>query len=184
MRGVTFLLFALPFDVVVLRYPSCKSIYSELLRKLLYSAVGLQNGKRPVALLRALCLGEERDSVEPQLMIISIPTGDCLVAHRKIGCFADKHGAAARVRPVTELLFSERRNAGPRHSNGFVIDWDNWDTYLPALACRCAQAAKRKGYKIFSLEFYGRYYKGRTYLGQVGQRTLSLLRNITGTPGR
>ena len=32
-----------PCDAVVLRYPSCKSIYSELLRKLLYSAVGLHH---------------------------------------------------------------------------------------------------------------------------------------------
>ena len=46
-------------DVVVLRNPSCKSIYSEVLRKLLYSAVGLRHlrkEKRPIELLCALCI--------------------------------------------------------------------------------------------------------------------------------
>ena len=46
---------------VVLWYPSSESIYSELLRRLLYGAVGLHHlhkGKRPIELLCALCIDQ------------------------------------------------------------------------------------------------------------------------------
>ena len=39
--------------------------------------------------------------------------------------------------------------------NGKMIEWNNWDVYMPQLICRCALAAKCKGCKYFGIQFYG-----------------------------
>jgi hypothetical protein len=39
--------------------------------------------------------------------------------------------------------------------NGHLIEWNDWDNYMPNLICRCAMKAKKDGYKYFGLQFYG-----------------------------
>ena len=68
-------------DVVVLRYPSRKSTYSELLRKMLSSAVGLHHlhkEKRPIELLCPLCKEPLRELRKMEIItILIITTGRC-----------------------------------------------------------------------------------------------------------
>ena len=39
--------------------------------------------------------------------------------------------------------------------NGHMIEWNDWDNYMPNLICRCAMKAKKDGYKYFGIQFYG-----------------------------
>jgi len=39
--------------------------------------------------------------------------------------------------------------------SGKLIDWKNWDVYVPDLACRCAKKAMENGWTFFGLQFYG-----------------------------
>ena len=52
-------------------------------------------------------------------------------------------------------MYNER---DPSVSNygGRKIDWVNFDLYVPRLACHCAQIARKRNYKVFGLQYYGR----------------------------
>ena len=52
------------------------------------------------------------------------------------------------------MLINERDRYS-HYYNGIDVDWKNWDEYLPAFTCRCAEAAMKKGYKYFGLQFWG-----------------------------
>ena len=54
------------------------------------------------------------------------------------------------------MLINERDRYS-KYYNNFDVDWLNWDTYLPQFACRCADAAKKKGYRYFGLQFWGKF---------------------------
>ena len=57
-------------------------------------------------------------------------------------------------RPLPELLFTD----GDEKSNvysGQRVNWDNWNSYLADIVCRCAKAAKAKRYTHFAIQFYG-----------------------------
>ena len=49
------------------------------------------------------------------------------------------------------------------------MDWEHFEAYLRDLACRCAQKAEEKEYRIFGLQYYGKVF----YLVLV-----DLLRNL------
>ena len=76
----------------------------------------------------------------------------CLVRYKAIGCKKDKRSNRA----LPEMLINER-DVTSHYYNNINIDWYNFDQYLPAFTCRCAQAAKRKGYKYFGLQFWGKF---------------------------
>lgn len=57
-------------------------------------------------------------------------------------------------RPLPLLALSERDYTSLRW-NGYLIDWRNWNDYIPQLVCRCARWAKKFGYKRFGLQYYG-----------------------------
>ena len=77
---------------------------------------------------------------------------NCVVQYKAVGCFKD---SPSRV--LKEHVLNER---DPRSKvfKGIRIDWFNWNNYMPAFACRCAQIVKDKGYTVFGLQFYGRFW--------------------------
>lgn len=77
---------------------------------------------------------------------------DCSVRYKPVGCKIDKR----HDRALSEMLINER-DVHSNHYNGIDVDWYNFDTYLPAFACRCAKAAKKKGYRYFGLQFWGKF---------------------------
>ncbi|XP_022796155.1 uncharacterized protein LOC111334626 [Stylophora pistillata] len=80
----------------------------------------------------------------------------CAVNYTKLGCFKDDR---KKPRPLPELLFTDRDSRSEVFS-GKTIDWNNWDTYMIDLVCRCAKAAKAKKYNYFSLQYFGECWSG------------------------
>ena len=39
-----------------------------------------------------------------------------------------------------------------------MIDWNDWENYLPGFVCRCAKKAKDLGYDLFGVQFFGKCY--------------------------
>ena len=76
---------------------------------------------------------------------------DCHVKYKTVGSYKDVRSNRA----LTELILTER---DPSHSayNGRELDLMNFDHYLPAFICRCAEAAMKKGYKYFGLQVWGK----------------------------
>ena len=74
----------------------------------------------------------------------------CRVPFKTVGCRKDTNSDRA----LPEMLLNERDRSSVYY-NGIDIDWFNWNQYLPALTCRCAEAAMKKGYKYFALQFWG-----------------------------
>ena len=90
----------------------------------------------------------------PNSYIISIAVESncgCRIPFKAVGCKLDK----SSDRALPEMLINERDRYSSKY-NGFNIDWKNWDEYLPAFTCRCAEAAMKKGYKYFGLQYWGK----------------------------
>ncbi|XP_068698000.1 matrilin-4-like [Montipora foliosa] len=75
----------------------------------------------------------------------------------KIGCFKDKIYPS---RPLPELLLNDRDIYSNSHQPGYRLDWNKWNQSKHSLACRCAQKALQKGYRVFGLQFYGECWSG------------------------
>ena len=58
-------------------------------------------------------------------------------------------------RPMPELLLTDRDPSSKVYS-GVTIDWVNYATYLPQIVCRCAEAARIRGFSHFGVQYYGR----------------------------
>ncbi|XP_068717099.1 uncharacterized protein [Montipora capricornis] len=78
-------------------------------------------------------------------------------AFERIECFADRHVEGKR--PLPNYLFSDRDPKFEKFS-GKMMDWRNWDVYLPQFVCRCAKAAKGHGSTFFGMQFYGECWSG------------------------
>ena len=76
----------------------------------------------------------------------------CPAKYTKLGCFKDDMNSP---RPLPELLFTDRDKSVKKYSN-ISIDWDNWNSYINDLVCRCAKEAKDRNYAHFSIQFYGK----------------------------
>ena len=87
--------------------------------------------------------------------VLSLFETGCTTNYTKLGCFKD----GRNPRPLPELLFTDR-DAQSKVSSNKTIDWNNWDTYIVDLVCRCANAAKAKKYSHFSIQYFGKcqYY--------------------------
>ncbi|XP_031571013.1 uncharacterized protein LOC116305274 [Actinia tenebrosa] len=88
------------------------------------------------------------ESEEP----LAVERGVCEAQFVKVGCFKDNGLGSNKV--LNELLFTDRSRQSPK-SSGKLIDWSDYESYLKDLACRCAKAAKAKGYTHFGLQYYG-----------------------------
>ncbi|XP_057300850.1 uncharacterized protein LOC130635516 isoform X2 [Hydractinia symbiolongicarpus] len=80
----------------------------------------------------------------------------CPVNYAKLGCYNDDQN---NPRPLPEQLVNDRGATFP-HYSGSPINWDHWATYLPKFVCRCAMLAKKKGYKIFGIQFFAACWSG------------------------
>ncbi|CAB4023145.1 Hypothetical predicted protein [Paramuricea clavata] len=63
------------------------------------------------------------------------------------------------MRPLNEYILTDRDSTHPV-SSGRSIDWNNFDTYLPDLACRCAMKTVEKGWNTFGVQYYGECWSG------------------------
>ena len=75
---------------------------------------------------------------------------DCDLDIERIGCFKDRK----EPRLLPEYIMTDREKKLAIYS-GQSIDWRNWDVYLPGFVCRCAKAAKERGYNTFGVQYYG-----------------------------
>ena len=84
---------------------------------------------------------------------------ECDIDYEPVGCFKDNQNIP---RPLPDYIMNERDY---RHSNwnGYLIDWKNWNTYIPKMICRCAAKAKELNRTTFSLQFYGNPYYYYSY---------------------
>ena len=98
----------------------------------------------------------------------------CKIAYENVGCFSDKESASGR--PLPELIMTDRDETSIVYS-GKTIGWTNWNTYIDDLACRCAEAAKLKGYTVFGLQDNGKSRRILYIFGCSG----SCFANVTAT---
>ncbi|KAJ7381348.1 hypothetical protein OS493_001473 [Desmophyllum pertusum] len=87
----------------------------------------------------------------------------CNVKYHKLGCYKDRAKAPTLLE---KLILTDRDPTSPAFSK-ISIDWGNWDSHLPSLACRCAQKAAENKYAYFGLQYYGECWSspeaGETY---------------------
>ncbi|XP_078346505.1 uncharacterized protein LOC144631811 [Oculina patagonica] len=89
-------------------------------------------------------------------MVYEIVDTTCSLPYEKVGCFRDLRRSQ---RPLPTYLMNDR-DVFHEHFSGKLIDWKNWDVYLPDLACRCAKKAHERGMTFFGLQFYGECWSG------------------------
>ena len=80
----------------------------------------------------------------------------CGASYLKLGCYNDIH--ARGHRPLPNLLFTDRDPKSQKFS-GKRIDWENLDSYMKDIVCRCAEQAKAQDYMFFGVQFYGMIVK-------------------------
>ncbi|KAM7448396.1 hypothetical protein ABFA07_003559 [Porites harrisoni] len=89
-------------------------------------------------------------------MVYELVDTECSLQYEKVGCYKDMHRSQ---RPLPFFLMNDR-DVYHQHFSGKLVDWRNWDVYVPDLACRCAKKAKAKGWTFFGLQFYGECWSG------------------------
>ncbi|CAB4032175.1 Hypothetical predicted protein, partial [Paramuricea clavata] len=90
------------------------------------------------------CVGDNHHNFVYEIQI-------CPVKFERLGCYKDRHHPL--MRPLNEYILTDRDRRHPAFS-GRVIDWQNFDTYLPDLACRCAMKTVEKGWNTFGVQYY------------------------------
>ncbi|KAK3728149.1 hypothetical protein QZH41_019468 [Actinostola sp. cb2023] len=113
-----------------------------------YDCIGPQY--KPCSQFSRHCVGSQFKNFIYQI----VP--DCNLKLDGLGCYADRHQKGARPLP---LYFLTDRDASLDISSK-IIDWRNWDVYMPELACRCANKAKELGHNTFGLQYYGECWTG------------------------
>jgi len=89
--------------------------------------------------------------------VYKIVDRQCETKFSPVGCFSD---TMISPRPMPNYAMNER-DRSIDNWNGFMIDWQNWNTYLPQLVCRCAQVARDFGHDLFAIQFYGECWTGK-----------------------
>ncbi|XP_057306646.1 coadhesin-like [Hydractinia symbiolongicarpus] len=84
------------------------------------------------------------------------PPEKCTRAWKKVGCFHD------RIIPDRPYPYELVNHRDPISDNwdGHLLDWKKWPESLHALACKCGNLTRAKGYKYFGLQFYGECWTG------------------------
>ncbi|KAJ7384395.1 hypothetical protein OS493_021803 [Desmophyllum pertusum] len=86
-----------------------------------------------------------------------LPHTKCERTFEKVGCFKDNTKKGMRTLP--NLLVNDRDKNSDAH-DGHKINWHEWEESMLSLACRCANATREKGWKVFGLQFYGECWSG------------------------
>jgi len=94
------------------------------------------------------------------LVAVAINQGDAQKTHvscerrfRKIGCFTQQSSQSY------DLLINDR-DPTSHAFQGYVLDWKNIEASFHSLACRCNEAAAKKGYDYFAIAFWGECWGG------------------------
>ncbi|XP_068717696.1 uncharacterized protein [Montipora capricornis] len=99
--------------------------------------------------LSRYCIGQHRHNMVYKI----VDATSCPQApFEKVECFQDNHDVNSR--PLPDYLFNDLDPSIETFS-GQRVDWRNWDTYLPQVACRCAMAAKARNASFFGIQAYG-----------------------------
>lgn len=80
----------------------------------------------------------------------------CKTYYEPLGCYKDDLSA----RTIPNYILTERDYDVSPQYQGNLIQWDKWQTYNPAMICRCATAALKKGHDIFAIQFWGECWSG------------------------
>ena len=70
----------------------------------------------------------------------------------KLGCYSDNQ---VKPRPLPYLILTDRDSTVANYSD-VSVNWANWRDYVPDLVCRCAELTQELGYKVFSIQYYGK----------------------------
>ncbi|XP_067043783.1 von Willebrand factor A domain-containing protein 2-like [Acropora muricata] len=101
------------------------------------------------------------DAVTPPL-----PHTKCKRSYKKLGCFE------ADLKLFDELLITDRDKRSSKN-DGHSLNWKQWEASIHSLACRCAKAARKRGFKVFGLQNYGECWSG-----PVDERTYNQTRRL------
>lgn len=71
----------------------------------------------------------------------------CNIEYQKLGCFVDKQ-------PKTSTL------ALPEKMLNEVVNWDQWNVWLPDFVCRCANLVYENNYNVFGIHLFGECWSG------------------------
>ena len=77
----------------------------------------------------------------------------CPVEFAKLGCYNDDQN---NPRPLPDELFNDR-GAEFQGYTGIPIDFEHWEKYSPDFVCRCAMETKKRGFKVFGVQFFGNF---------------------------
>lgn len=108
----------------------------------------IEDDYQPCTANSRYCVGKHFSNMVFQIVDTSCPG----ISFEKVGCYADYH--RSNERPLGDYLFNDR-DASIQNWSGKMIDWRNWDVYVPQFACRCATAAKAHNATFFGMQFYG-----------------------------
>lgn len=78
---------------------------------------------------------------------------NCDVSFKPLGCFKDKE----HQRALPYYIYNERDESIANYG-GQMINWHDWENYLPGFICRCANKAKEHGYDLFGVQFFGKLF--------------------------
>ncbi|XP_057298019.1 SCO-spondin-like isoform X2 [Hydractinia symbiolongicarpus] len=78
----------------------------------------------------------------------------CERKYKKIGCFAQ----SATI--MQEQLVNDR-DVTSKYFQNHILSWREFDKSLHSLACRCYEAAKKKGFTYFAIRYYGECHGGK-----------------------
>ena len=74
------------------------------------------------------------------------------IEYNRLGCYRDNW---QEVRPLAELLFTDRNETSPRYSGKKYIRKNFNRLYLDDLIQRCASQSKKLSYQVFGIENFG-----------------------------
>ncbi|XP_068717618.1 uncharacterized protein [Montipora capricornis] len=89
----------------------------------------------------------------------ALPHTTCERTFEKVGCFVDNTRQGGALRTLPDLLVNDRDPKSDAY-DGHRLDWNKWPESIHSLACRCANATRGKGWKVFGLQFYGECWSG------------------------
>ncbi|XP_031550039.1 uncharacterized protein LOC116287487 isoform X2 [Actinia tenebrosa] len=125
-----------------------------------YKAVGKADNKKCTGNEYKTCSPFSRHCVGQQFTnFIYEIVPDCDIPIESLGCYSDRHIKGARPFPNYVLTDRVDSTRGDIFTH-VLLDWRNWDTYMPQLACRCAKKAKSLGHTTFGVQYYGECWTG------------------------
>lgn len=79
----------------------------------------------------------------------------CKRTYDMVGCYNDW----LDPRPLPQQIINDR-DVFSDLNDGHIVDYTRWKDSMHSLACRCAAEMKKKGYRVFGLQFYGECWSG------------------------